>query len=114
MKNAFLLRDDIIFLNHGSFGACPREVFHTYRSWQERLEAQPVQFLGREIVSLLAEARSALGAYLGAHPDDIVYVPNSTQAVNIVAHSLSLAPGDEILATDHEYGACSRMWEILC
>ncbi len=114
MKNAFLLRDDIIFLNHGSFGACPREVFGDYRQWQERVESQPVLLLGRQIVDLLAEARAALGAYLGAHPDDLVYVPNSTHGVNIVAHSLSFSPGDEILATDHEYGACSRMWEALC
>lgn len=114
MKDAFLLRDDIVFLNHGSFGACPREVFTVYRQWQEQLEAQPVHLLGREINTLLAEARTALSAYLGAQPDDLVYVPNSTHGVNIVAHSLPFAPGDEILASSHEYGACSRMWEALC
>lgn len=113
MKDKFLLRDDIIFLNHGSFGSCPREVFDVYRQWQERLEQQPVLFLGREINGLLGEARTALGAYLGADADDLVFVPNSTHGVNIVAHSLRLEEGDEILATDHEYGACDIMWEML-
>lgn len=113
MKDKFLLRDDIIFLNHGSFGACPREVFDVYRQWQLRLEQQPVLFLGREITQLLGEARRALGSYLHASADDLVFVPNSTHGVNIVARSLALGDGDEILATDHEYGACERMWQML-
>jgi isopenicillin-N epimerase len=113
MKDKFLLSDDIIFLNHGSFGSCPREVFAVYQQWQQQVEQQPVLFLGREINNKLEEARTALGNYLGAAADDLVFVPNSTHGVNIVAHSLQLQVGDEILATDHEYGACDRMWEIL-
>lgn len=113
MKDKFLLRDDSIFLNHGSFGSCPREVFDVYQQWQKQLEQQPVLFLGREINNLLGEARTALGAYLGADADDLVFVPNSTHGVNIVAHSLALEEGDEILATDHEYGACDIMWNTL-
>lgn len=113
-KADFLLRDDVVFLNHGSFGACPREVFAVYQQWQLRLEQQPVLFLGREHTKLLAEARAALAAYLHAAPDDLVFVPNSTHGVNIVAHSLHFEVGDEILATNHEYGACNRMWEMLC
>lgn len=113
-KSDFLLRDDIIFLNHGSFGACPREVFAVYQKWQMRLEKQPVLLLGREITHLLGEARHALGTYMHAHADNLVFVPNSTHGANIVAHSLRFAPGDEILATNHEYGACDRMWEMLC
>lgn len=114
LKSLFLLDPNIIFLNHGSFGACPRPVFETYQAWQRRLERQPVLLLGREINALECEARQALGAYLNAGADDLVFVPNATHGVNIVARSLALAPGDEILASDHEYGACDNTWNFLC
>ncbi|HMQ31647.1 MAG TPA: aminotransferase class V-fold PLP-dependent enzyme [Chloroflexaceae bacterium] len=114
LAGQFLLRPGMAFLNHGSFGACPRPVFKTYRAWQRELEAQPVEFLGRRVGGLLAEARVALGAYLGAPADDLAFVPNATHAVNIVARSLALAPGDEVLATDHEYGAVDRTWRFVC
>lgn len=110
----FLLRPDIAFLNHGSFGACPRPVFGAFQEWQRRLEAQPVEFLGRRITTLLAEARARLAAYLGTQPNNLVYVPNATYGVNIVARSLALRPGDEVLASDHEYGAADRAWQFVC
>jgi len=114
LAEQFLLRPAMTFLNHGSFGACPRPVFEAYQAWQRELEAQPVEFLGRRIGSLLAEARAALAAYVGVPPDDLVFVPNATHAINIVARSLALAPGDEVLATDHEYGAVDRTWRFIC
>jgi isopenicillin-N epimerase len=110
----FLLRPGISFLNHGSFGACPRPVFDTYQGWQRKLEEQPVEFLGRQISTLLAEARASLATYLGTHANNLVYVPNATYGVNIVARSLDLAAGDEVLATNHEYGACDRAWRFVC
>ena len=124
----FLLDPSIHFLNHGSFGACPRPVFETYQRWQVELERQPVEFLGRRAAELLAESRAALAAYLGAAADDVVYFPNPTTAINMVARNvarpasegdrkgspLQLRPGDEILATDHEYGAMDRTWRYIC
>jgi isopenicillin-N epimerase len=110
----FLVRRDITFLNHGSYGACPRPVFETYQSWQRELESQPVEFLGRRVRGLLAEARAALGEYLGTAADNVVYAPNVTWAINAVAHSLALQPGDEVLATDLEYGAVDRTWRYYC
>lgn len=110
----FLLRPGVAFLNHGSFGACPAPVFDTYQQWQRELEAEPVEFLGRRIDCLLAEARTGLGAFLGAEADNLVFVPNATHGVNIVARSLDLRPGDEVLATDHEYGASDRTWKFNC
>jgi isopenicillin-N epimerase len=114
MRDAFLLDPEITFLNHGSFGACPREVFAQYQHWQLALERNPVDFLGRRSTDLLWHARQRLGAYLGARADDLVFVPNATTAINIVARSLPLQPGDEILASDHEYGACDATWRFVC
>lgn len=114
LKEYFLLDPDIVFLNHGSFGAAPRSVFEAYQSWQLRLERQPVLFLGRELGGLLRESRIVLGDYLNADADDLVYIPNATYGVNIVARSLQLKPGDEILTTNHEYGACDYTWEFIC
>jgi isopenicillin-N epimerase len=114
LRDHFLLRPDVVYLNHGSFGACPRPVFEAYRAWQLELERQPVEFLGRRFAALMREAREALGAAVGADADDLVYVPNATTGLNIVARSLPLEPGDEVLSTDHEYGAMDRMWRFIC
>jgi isopenicillin-N epimerase len=113
LRSEFLLDPDVTFLNHGSFGACPRPVFERYQAWQLELERQPVEFLSRRQRDLLAEARAALGGYLNADPDEVVYVPNVTTALNIAARSLPLEPGDEILTTDHEYGALERTWTFV-
>ena len=112
-RTLFLLRPDIIFLNHGSFGACPRPVFEIYQQWQLELERQPVEFLGRRFAGLMQEARRALAEYVNAQADELVYVPNATTGINIVARSLSLRAGDEVLTTDHEYGAMDRTWRFL-
>ena len=114
IKEQFLLDQDVIFLNHGSYGATPRPVFDAYQDWQRRLERQPVLFLGREFNGLIYEARQALGRYLNADADDLVYIPNATHGANIIARSLNLKSGDEILTTNHEYGACDFTWEFVC
>ncbi|OQA46882.1 MAG: Isopenicillin N epimerase [Chloroflexi bacterium ADurb.Bin325] len=128
LKSEFLLNPDVVFLNHGSFGACPKAVFDTYQAWQRQLEWQPVEFIGRRSLRLLAEARGALAGYLGvADPNNLVYFPNPTTAVNMVARSLAavgtqpisgrdalkLGPGDEILTTDHEYPAMDQTWGFI-
>jgi isopenicillin-N epimerase len=114
LRQDFLIRPDVAFLNHGSFGACPRPVFETYQRWQRELESQPVDFLGRRVRDLLAEARAKLAGYVGAQPDNVVFISNATHGVNIISRSLDLQPGDEILSTDHEYGACERAWRFAC
>jgi selenocysteine lyase/cysteine desulfurase len=105
LRAEFLLDPDVTFLNHGSFCACPRAVFEGCREWQVELERQLVLFLARRLEELLADARLALGAYAGADPDDLVFVPNATAGVNVAAWSIGLEPGDEVLSTDLEYGA---------
>jgi isopenicillin-N epimerase len=115
-KDLFLLNPDIAFLNHGSFGATPKPVFEKYQWWQRELEWQPVEFLGtqRRFNGLMREAREALARFVHTAADNLVYVPNATTAMNIVARSLHFQPGDEILATNHEYGALDRCWRFLC
>ncbi|MCB8950643.1 MAG: aminotransferase class V-fold PLP-dependent enzyme [Ardenticatenales bacterium] len=113
LKEKFLLDPNVVFLNHGSFGATPRPVFEAYHEWQRRLEWQPVQFLGTDLAQYLAEARAALAAYVKADPANLAYVPNATFGVNVVARSLPLGPGDAVLTTDHEYGACDNAWRFL-
>jgi isopenicillin-N epimerase len=113
LRSLFLLDPEVIFLNHGSFGACPGPVLDVYQGWQERLEKQPVRFLARELPELLEEARSILAEAVGCRANDLVYLPNATYGVNAAARSLKLGPGDEILTTNHEYGACLNAWKYL-
>jgi len=115
IRQLFLLRDDVHFLNHGSFGACPRPVFEQYQRLQRELEAEPVEFLHTaiDLPARLAAARARLAGFMGCAGDEMVFVPNATTGLNIVARSLDLQPGDEILTTDQEYGAMDRMWRFL-
>lgn len=113
MKDLFLLDPEITFLNHGSFGASPRPVWEAYQQWQARLERQPVQFIARELFGELKHARQVLGEYLNAPADDLVFIPNATFGVNIIVRSLKLKLGDQVLSTNHEYGACENAWDFM-
>jgi isopenicillin-N epimerase len=114
LRNQFLLDDTITFLNFGSFGACPKPVFEDYQRWQLLLEREPVQYIAFDGPGYLKKSREALAAYINCDADDVVYVTNPTYAINIIAHSLKLEPGDEILTTDLEYGAMDRTWNYYC
>ena len=109
----FLLDPGVTFLNHGGYGACPAPVFARYQALQRELERNPVEFLGRRFDELIAGARASLAAFVGARPDDLVFVPNATAGLNAVIRSLRLEPGDEVLTTRHEYGAVTRTWEFV-
>jgi isopenicillin-N epimerase len=114
LRREFLLDPEIAFLNHGSFGSCPRPVFDRYQAWQRELESEPIDFLDRRLPELLAAARTALAAYVGCAAQDLAFVQNATTGVNLAARSLALRPGDEVLATDLEYGACDLAWDWVC
>ena len=108
LKSHFLLRDDITFLNFGSFGASPKPVFERYQQFQLEMEQEPVLFITGNVLKYLAQSREALGNYLNCDKDDLVYVNNPSYAVNAVAKSFDLKEGDEILTTDLEYGAAIK------
>ncbi|MEJ7900210.1 MAG: aminotransferase class V-fold PLP-dependent enzyme, partial [Thermomicrobiales bacterium] len=113
LREQFLLDDHVVFLNHGSYGACPRPVWNTYTAWQRQVERQPVEFARRH-EALLASARTSLAAMVNVQPDDLAFVVNATSGINVIARSFPLGPGDEILSTDLEYGALHLTWEHLC
>lgn len=114
VKSLFLLDPKVTFLNFGSFGACPSPVFEDYQKWQRELESAPVRFIKYNGPEYLRQSREVLANYIQCDPDDVVYVPNPTYASNIVAKSLWLKPGDEILTTNLEYGAIDKTWEYYC
>ena len=109
----WLLDPAVVFLNHGSFGACPRPVLAAQTEWRERLERQPLQFLVRELETHLDTARAALAKFVGADVADLVFVPNATTGVNSVLRSLVFQPGDELLVTNQEYNACRNVLDFV-
>ncbi len=108
------LEPDITFLNHGAFGSCPRPVLARQRALQDRLEQQPVRFFVDEFEALWDAARVEVARFVGARMDDVVFVRNATEGVNILLRAFPLAPGDEVLVTDHEYNACRNALEAVC
>jgi isopenicillin-N epimerase len=107
------LDPQVTFLNHGSFGSCPRPVLKFQHALQDRLERQPVRFLIDEFEPLWNEARRPLAKFVGADTDDLVFMPNATTGVNTVLHSLKFKRGDQLLTTNHAYNACRCALEFV-
>jgi isopenicillin-N epimerase len=106
--HCFALDPGVDYLNHGSFGACPRAVLDAQHALRERLERGPTRFLGRELEAMIDGARRALAQLIDAPAEQLAFVPNATTGVNIVLGNLKLSPGDELLMTDHTYNACKN------
>ena len=114
MVDEFLFDKEMVYLNHGSFGATPKDVFEDYRRWQLELEFSPVQFITKKFKEANNRSKEALAKFINTNPKDIVYSPNPTTAFNTVIRSLELNEGDEILSTNLEYGALDRTWRYYC
>ena len=114
LKSAFLLDPKITYLNFASFGACPKPIFADYQKWQLELETEPAQFITVNSLEYLKKSREALAKYIHCHADDVVFTPNPSYAFNIIAKSLDLKPGDEVLSTNIEYGAMDKTWSYYC
>ena len=114
LPSQFLLDPDITYLNFGSFGACPKPIFDDYQKWQLKIEREPVQFMTVTGPRYLQSSREALAGYINCNADDVVFVTNPSYGMNIIAKSLKLHPGDEVLSTNLEYGALDRTWNYYC
>ena len=108
IRHEWGLDPDWLTVNHGSYGATPLVVLAAQRAWQQRMEAQPCRFMGRELPPALRAAADALAAFVGADGSDLAFVENATVGCNAVLRSVALAPGDEILVLNHGYGAVVR------
>ncbi|MBW3541864.1 MAG: aminotransferase class V-fold PLP-dependent enzyme [Planctomycetes bacterium] len=113
-RDLWSLPDDVAYLNHGSFGPSPLVVQGVRRRWSEELESQPMDFFVRRLEEHLDQAAERLGRFVGASRDELAFVENATAGMNVVAASTPLAAGDEVLLTDHEYGAVARLWRMRC
>ena len=112
MKGWFLLDPDITFLNHGSYGACSKPVFKEYQDWQQKLENQPVQFMTNQVYSAMEKSRESMSQFVECDEEELVFFQNPTTAVTNVIYNLDLKPGDEVLMSNHEYGALVRAWKM--
>jgi len=108
------LRPGVTYLNHGSFGPSPEPVIRAREEWTRRLEAEPMDFFVRQMEGHLAAARDRLGRFVGTSGEHLALVENATAGMNVVARSVPLEPGDEVLTNDHEYGAVLRIWRRVC
>jgi len=111
IRSDWRLRDDTVYLNHGSFGPPPEPVRAARRAWLEQLDGQPMDFFVRQLEPALRGARARLATFVGTSADNLVFAENATYGMNVVAQSFGLQPGDEVLLTDHEYGAVTRIWQ---
>ncbi|WP_254174236.1 aminotransferase class V-fold PLP-dependent enzyme [Planktothrix pseudagardhii] len=104
---------EVTFLNHGAFGACPIPILDAQYQFRQQLEQQPFHFFVREYETLLDQARQQLADFVGANPEDLVFVPNATTGINTVLRSLSFSEQDELLTTNHEYNACRNVLDFV-
>jgi len=107
-RDEWLLDPVVAFLNHGSYGATPRTVLAEQDRWRARMERRPTHFMSEELPPALRAAAARLAAFVGSEAQDLVFVENATAGCNTVLASLHLAPGDEILVTDHDYAAVRK------
>src|SRR5437867_27294 len=114
LKDRWTLHPGTIYLNHGSFGLPPNVVREARQHWQDVVDSQPMDFFVRRFEPAWRTARDRLAAFVGAPSGDLIFVENATVGMNIVADSFPLAAGDEVLLTDHEYGAVKRIWRRAC
>lgn len=114
MKSQFLLDNTITYLNHGSFGACPKPIFEAFQRFQLELETEPTDFIVKRQPNYLKTARESLAGFVGCEARDLFFTSNPTFAINVIMRNIKLNPGDEILSTNHEYGAMDRTWNFYC
>ena len=108
-----MLDGNITYLNHGSFGACPKYIFDEFMNFQRMLESNPIKFLDDDLKENISISQNALANFINCNQDDIVFFQNPTTAMNEIIRSLNLQESDEILTTNHEYGALNKVWDFI-
>ena len=101
LRDTWGLRPDTIYLNHGSFGTPPAPVRRARAAWLRQMDSQPMDFFVRAFEPAFQAAREDLGRLVGSAASNLICVENATYAMNILARSVSLSWGDEVLLTDH-------------
>lgn len=114
LKAEWNLRVGTTYLNHGSFGPPPRCVREARQKWQDAIDSQPMDFFVRQLEPAWRTSRDRLAAFVGSASEDLIFVENATVGMNIIADSFPVAAGEEVLLTDHEYGAVNRIWHRAC
>ncbi|RED48028.1 aminotransferase class V-fold PLP-dependent enzyme [Aestuariispira insulae] len=112
-RKFWYLEEECTYLNHGAYGAISRPVMEAAEKTRHGIERQPTRYLREELIPQLRGSASLLGSYLGGNGEDLVFVDNATTGVNAILRSLALLPGDEIVTTDHCYGAVLRTLEFV-
>jgi isopenicillin-N epimerase len=113
-RNDWDFRPGVTYLNHGSFGPAPAAVREAQAEWQRQLQSNPMDFFVREFEAAYWNARERLAAFVGTAAANLAFVENATYGMNVMANGFPLAAGDEVLFTDHEYGAVLRVWRRIC
>ena len=113
IKSCFMLDPNITYLNHGSFGACPKPIFKSLIRWHRKLEKEPVRHLAFDLYNFLQDSRFSLAEYINCDADDLAFFPNPSTALNTVLRSINFKTDDEVLSTNHEYGAMDRAWDFM-
>ncbi|WP_437188386.1 aminotransferase class V-fold PLP-dependent enzyme [Planctomicrobium sp. SH668] len=113
-KDQWSFPEGVTFLNHGSFGPTPRAVRESREGWLREHAANPMDFFVRRVAGLMEEALHEVARLVKCHPENLIFVQNATSGMNIVAENTPLSSGDEVLLSDHEYGAVVRIWGQAC
>lgn len=113
-KKLWSIDPNVTYLNHGSFGPSPIEVQRARQQWTEQLEAQPMEFFCQRMETELDAASTRLGELVKSKAGNLLLVDNATVGMNIAATAIDLQVDDEVLLTDHEYGAVQRIWKRKC
>lgn len=113
-RGRWLLDPDVAHCNHGSFGAVPADVLAVQDGFRRRMVTNPMRWFSRDMPELLVEARAEVARFLRAEPDEVAFVSNVSAGVSTVLQAMPLGPGDEVLSTDHAYGAVSLAMDRLC
>jgi isopenicillin-N epimerase len=109
---------NVVYLNHGSFGGCPRPVLDAQSAYRDRMEAEAVRYFVIDFDELMDKPRRDLAAFINCDAQDLAFVTNATVGVATVLENEvaagRLRSGDEVISSAHEYPACMNNLRRIC